>query len=329
MRRIVCTEYGAPEALSVVQEETPRPGPGEVLVETQAVGVSFVDSLIVQGAYQVKPPLPFTPGNCFVGTVSAVGDGVDDALVGQRVAGVVDGIGGAYSTHVVTPAGGITSVPTTVSSETAAASIESYLTVVFGVTHRVAIAEGDNVVVLGAGGGIGLAVVDVARSLGARVVAVASTEEKRALALQTGAAAAIGYDDLKDRIREETGGGADIVFDPVGGPAAESALRALATGGRHCVVGFASGDIPRLPANIVLLRNRSVIGIDWGDWSREEGGPAGNAELLKDLFQRIASCELRPPEPSVAGLDDAGRILTQISERRAVGKYVLTTPRTQ
>lgn len=325
MRRIVCTEYGAPETLRVVEEETPHPSAGEVLIENHAVGVSFVDSLIVQGAYQVKPPLPFTPGNCFVGAVSAVGEGVDDALVGQRVAGVVNGIGGAYSTHVITTAAGITPVPAAVSSELAAASIESYLTVVFGVTHRVSIAEGDDVVVLGAGGGIGLAVIDMARSLGARVVAVASTEEKRALALQTGAAAAIGYEDLKDRIREETGGGADIVFDPVGGPAAESALRALATGGRHCVIGFASGDIPRLPANIVLLRNRSVIGIDWGDWSREEGGPAGNAALLKDLFARIAAGDLRPPEPTVADLDDAGRILTQISERRAVGKYVLTT----
>lgn len=323
MRRVICTEYGAPDELRTVEEEAPRPGPGEVLIATHAVGVSFVDSLIVQGAYQVKPPLPFTPGNCFVGTVSAVGDGVDEALVGERVAAVVAGIGGAYSTHVVVAADSTAQIPPEVSSEVAAASIENYLTVLFGTTHRVSIVDGDEVVVLGAGGGIGLAAVDVARSLGAHVIAVASTEEKRSLALRTGAASAIGYEDLKNRIREETGGGADIVFDPVGGPAAESALRALTTGGRHCVIGFASGDIPRLPANIVLLRNRSIIGIDWGDWTREEAGSAGNADLLRELFPRIASGDLRPPAPSIAGLDDAGRILTQISERRGVGKYVL------
>jgi NADPH2:quinone reductase len=255
--------------------------------------------------------------------VTQVGEDVDEAYVGQRVASAMAGIGGAYTSDLVVPVEALALVPDGVPSQLAAASIESYLTVLFGVTHRVTIREGEQVVVLGAGGGIGLAAVDVARSQGAEVLAVASSEEKRSLALRHGAAHAIGYDNLKDEIRAHTGGGADVVIDPVGGPAAESALRALGTSGRFCVIGFASGEIPRLPANIVLLRNRTIVGIDWGDWSREEAGLSGNARLLDELYRRIAAGELHPPEPTVAPLADAGTILTMISERRAVGKYVL------
>lgn len=245
------------------------------MVRVEAASVSFVDSPIVRGTYQVKPPLPFTPGNCSMGVVTEVGDGVSESYVGQRVASVMAGIGGAYTTDLVVPVEALAVLPEDVSSQIAAASIESYQTVLFGVTQRVTIREGKTVVVLGAGGGIGLTAVDVARGQGAEVLAVASSEEKRALALHHGAAHAIGYDDLKDEIRAHTGGGANVVIDPVGGPAAESALRALGTGGRFCVIGFASGEIPRLLANIVLLSNRMIVGINWGDWSREEAGPRG------------------------------------------------------
>lgn len=323
VRRIVCTKFGDQENLHLVEEPAPQPAAGEVLIATAAIGVSFVDGLVVRGAYQVKPPLPFTPGNCFVGVVQDVGEGVDAAMVGQRVGTVLDGIGGAYATHVCVPAETIAVVPEGVSAEIAAASMESYLTLTFGTMHRVSIADGENVVVLGAGGGIGLAAVDIARSLGARVTAVASTPEKRETALKAGAVNAIGYDDLKNAIREATGGGADVVIDPVGGAAAESALRGLAPGGRFCVVGFASGEIPRFPANVVLLRNRSIVGIDWGDWSREVGGAAGNAKLLNDVFTRIAAGEHMPPTPTVAPLADAGEVLALIAARRTVGKYVL------
>ncbi|WP_300400528.1 zinc-binding dehydrogenase [Nocardioides sp.] len=325
-RRMHCVELGDPTLLRLVEESTPQPAPGEVLIQTEAVGVSFVDGLIVRGAYQVRPPLPFTPGNCVVGVVAAVGSPEDEALLGQRVASVLDGVGGAYATHVLTTAETLAAVPAGIAPDVAAASMESYLTVLFATTHRVTIAAGEEVVVLGAGGGIGLAAVDVARSLGARVTGVASSEEKRAAAQRAGASTTLDYGDprdLKDRIRETTCGGADVVIDPVGGQAAEGALRSLTTGGRYCVVGFASGEIPRLPANIVLLRNRSVIGVDWGDWSRVEGGAAGNALLLTDLLARIARGELAPPAPSSAPLADAGRVLTSIGERRAVGRYVL------
>lgn len=325
MRRVVCRDFGDPRALEGLSEPIPDPGAGELLVGVEAAGVSFVDGLVVRGAYQVRPPLPFTPGNCFVGVVLAVGAGVSTERVGQRVAGVMDGIGGAYASHVVVPSDAVAAVPDGIDPALAAGSIENYLTVTYATRHRVQIGPGDDVVVLGAGGGIGLAAVDVARSLGARVLAVASSPEKRDLALAAGARTAVGYDDLKDRIRLETDGrGADVVIDPVGGPASESALRALAPGGRHCVLGFAAGEIPRFPANVVLLRNRSVVGVDWGDWSREVGGPAGNAELLTEVYARIASGELHPPAPTTAPLAEAGAVLQLFADRRAVGRYVLT-----
>ncbi|MFC4950716.1 zinc-binding dehydrogenase [Pseudonocardia sp. GCM10023141] len=322
MRRVVCSEFGDPELLRVVEEPTPAPGPGEVLVEVDAAGVSFVDGLIVRGGYQVRPPLPFTPGAAVAGRVVALGPGVDAPAVGTPVAGLAMGFGG-FTSHLVVPVGSAVALPAGVDAGVAAAAVESYSTLVFAVTRRVSIAAGERVVVLGAGGGIGLAAVDVARSLGARVIAVASSPEKRAAAIAAGAEAAIDYHDLKDGIRAATDGGADVVIDPVGGPAAESSLRALRAGGRFCVVGFASGEIPRLPANIVLLRNRSVLGVDWGDWAREVGGPEGNAALLADVLGRIARGELHPPAPTTARLDEAGAVLRRYAERGVVGKYVL------
>ncbi|MEQ3552647.1 NADPH:quinone oxidoreductase family protein [Pseudonocardia nematodicida] len=323
MRRVICSEFGSPLDLRIAEGPIPEPQAGEVLVEAVAVGVSFVDSLIVRGEYQVRPPLPFTPGSSVAGRVVAVGKGVEEALVGTDVATVLPAFGG-YATHITVPAPLAVPLPAAVTPGTAAAVMESYLTLVFAVTHRVKITRGEQVVVLGAGGGIGQAAVDVARAAGARVIAVASTEDKRAAAEAAGAEVTLGYDNLKDEIRTATGGGADVVVDPVGGDAAESALRALGADGRYCVLGFASGRIPRLPANVVLLRNRSIVGIDWGDWSRAAGGATGNAVLLADVLARVGRGELMPGSPTIAPLADAGRTLQLIAERRAVGKYVLT-----
>ncbi|MBB4685716.1 zinc-binding dehydrogenase [Amycolatopsis jiangsuensis] len=245
-----------------------------------------MDGLIVRGDYQVRPSLPFTPGSCVSGRVVAAGEGVEGPPVGTTVATVLSHFGG-YASHSVVPAEVAVPVPDAVSVDVAAA-MESYLTPAFATTHRVTIATGEHVVVLGASGGIGQAAIDTARSLGAHVVAVASTDDKRAAAKDAGAEVVLGYDNLKDDIRAATGGGANVVIDPVGGSAAESALRALATDGRFCVLGFASGDIPRLPSNIVLLRNRSVVGVDWGHWSREAGGPRGNAKLLEGILAKVA-----------------------------------------
>ncbi|HEV7472280.1 MAG: Alcohol dehydrogenase zinc-binding domain protein [Pseudonocardia sp.] len=320
MQRVVCRAFGDVEDLEVVEEAAPAPGPGEVLVEVDAAGVSFVDGLIVRGLYQVRPPLPFTPGSTVGGRVVALGEGVSAPAVGTAVAGLATAFGG-FTSHSVLPASTAVPLPDGVSAETAVTAIESYSTLVFAVTHRVAIGEGEWVVVLGAGGGIGLAAVDVVRSLGGRVVAVASSEDKRQAALAAGAETAIDYTDLKDGIRAATDGGADVVIDPVGGPAAESALRALGTGGRFCVLGFASGEIPRLPANIVLLRNRSVVGVDWGDWARTDGDAA--TELVADVLGRIARGELHPPRPQVFRLVEAGKALRLFADRAVTGKIAL------
>jgi NADPH2:quinone reductase len=322
VRSVVCREFGPPSGLVVEEGPDPEAGPGQVLVGVRAAGISFVDGLIVAGLYQVKPPRPFTPGLTVSGDVLAVGDGVTSLVPGDRVASTSMGFGG-YATHRVLPADAVVRLPDGVGHDVAASALESYATMVFAFTRRSPVASGEWVVVLGAGGGIGLAAVDVARSLGARVVGAASSAEKRAAAVAAGAEALIDYEaeDLKARIREVTGGGADVVVDPVGDRFAEPALRALRPFGRYLVIGFAGGSIPRLPANHVLLENRSVVGIDWGAWTRHD--PAGNEALVTEVFEGIATGRLRPPAPRGYPLDEAAEALTQLAGRRVTGKLVL------
>jgi NADPH2:quinone reductase len=279
--------------------------------------------LIVAGKYQIRPELPFTPGSVFAGHVIRRGADVDTPPIGAAVA-CIDMTFGCYTTHAVRPAASVVLVPDGVDLATAASAAENYSTLLFAVTKRVAIEPGEHVVVLGAGGSIGLAAVDIAHALGARVVAVASTEEKRNAGLTAGADVAIDYHNLKDAIRSATGGGADVVIDPVGGPQTEAALRALNPGGRLCVLGFASGEIPRLPMNVVLLRNRSIIGVDWGDWSRGGGGPSASRDLFADVLARISKGEIHPPAPQAVPLAEAGRLLKRFAERGVAGKYVLS-----
>ena len=271
MRRVVCREFGPPERLVVEEAPDPRPGRGEVLIRVRAAGVGFVDGLIVAGLYQVKPPLPFTPGLVVAGEVAGSGDGVSGLPTGSRVVGCWMGLGG-YATHRLVPAEAVVPLPEAVSFEVAATAVDCYTTMLFALTRRTSVAPGEWVVVLGAGGGIGLAAVDVASSLGARVIAAASSQAKRAASITAGAHATIDYqtEDLRTRVREITGTGADLVVDPVGDRYAEPALRSLRPNGRYLVVGFAGGSIPRLPLNRILLGNRAVIGVDWGAWSGQE-----------------------------------------------------------
>lgn len=320
MRRIVCREFGPVDRLVLETGPDPSPGDGEVLVAVEAAAVSFVDGLIVQGRYQVRPSLPHTPGSVVAGRVHAVGADVEAVSVGDPVV-VLSMAGGGFATHLVTPARSVSPLPDGVPAAVAATAVESYSTLVFTLSHRVQVRPGEWVLVLGAGGGIGLAAVDVARAAGARVVAAASTEAKRAAALAAGAEVTVDYADLKDRVQEVTGGGADVVVDPVGGPLAETALRSLTAYGRFCVVGFAGGEIPRLPANVVLLRNRTVVGVDWGDWARTEPGAAG--ALVSDVLGRVARGGLRPPEPTCLPLERAADALTRLARRDVVGKLAL------
>jgi NADPH2:quinone reductase len=309
------------DRLVVAEEADPEPKDGNVVVAVDAAAVSFVDGLIVQGRYQVRPPLPYTPGTAVCGRVQAVGGGVDSLEVGDQV-GVLSLAGGGFATHLVAPAEAVARLPEGLAAEVAATSIENYSTITFALTHRVRVRPGEWVLVLGAGGGIGLAAVDVARAAGARVIAAASSDAKRAAASLAGAEVVIDYTDLKSHVRELTDGGADVVIDPVGGPLAEAALRSLTGYGRLCVLGFASGEIPRLPANIVLLRNRSVIGVDWGDWARTQ--PTEVSALLAQVLARTAGGELRPPAPQCLPLEAATHALTLLAGRDVVGKIALT-----
>ncbi|HET6948991.1 MAG TPA: NADPH:quinone oxidoreductase family protein [Acidimicrobiales bacterium] len=321
MRRIVCRELGPLDRL--VEEDAPdlTPAPDQVVVAVRAAGVNYVDALFVQGGYQIKPPLPFTPGSEIAGQVVAVGDAVQGVGVGDRVAASV-GLGG-YAEQVAVPAASVLPLPAGLSFGRAAAMVQSYATALFALTRRTTVREGETVLVLGAGGGVGLATIDVARSLGLDPIAAASSDAKLAAARAAGARGTIDYEseDLKTRARELGGGGVDVVVDPVGGRWAEPALRALAVGGRYLVIGFAGGEIPRLPINHILLNNRTVVGVDWGAWAMQN--PGDNQALVADLMAAVAAGRLHPPEPASYPLADAAGALADLQARRVVGKLVL------
>ena len=321
VRAVVCSEFAPIDQLKVEERPDPSPGPGKVLVAVRAAGVNYVDGLFVQGKYQIKPPLPFTPGGEVAGDVTAIGDGVEGIAVGDRVL-AMPWLGG-FASHVELAAGGVVPIPGALSYGQAAALVQSYGTMLFAFTKRLQLQRGEWVLVLGAGGGIGLAAVDVARHLGARVIAAASTPEKLAAATAAGAEATIAYEeeDLKARARELSGGGVDVVVDPVGDRFADPALRSLGWMGRYLVLGFAGGEIPKLPVNQVLLNNRTLVGIDWGAWTLRD--PAGNQALLAELMELAGSGALHPVEPTPYPLDDVVRALTDLAERKVAGKLVL------
>jgi len=320
VRRVVCRRFGPIEDLEIEDAPPLDPGPGQVVVDVRAAGVNFVDGLFVTGAYQIKPPLPFTPGGEVAGIVSATGDGVDGLAVADRVIASC-GVGG-FAEQVVVAPGSVFVLPDAISFEVGAAFVQSYATAQFSLANRTSVGPGEWVLVLGAGGGVGRACVDVARGLGARVIAVASSDSKRQAARDAGAEATIDptTEDVKAKARDISGGGVDVVVDPVGGDVAEPALRALAFSGRYLVVGFVAG-IPRLPLNQVLLNNRTVIGVEWGGWALRN--PEANRALVTDVLRRAASGELRPPEPAVAKLDDVVDVLRDLEQRRVTGKVVL------
>jgi len=320
VRRIVCTEYGPPEALTVVHQPDPEPRRGQVVVAVEAAAVNYTDALLVGGRYQIKVPPPFTPGSDLAGRVVAVADDVDGWSVGDAV---LASAFGAYASHVVVPAAALVRVPHGLDGDRAVGLVQSYSTIWYSLTRRTTVEPGQTVLVLGAGGAIGLAAVDVASALGGRVIAAASSAEKLDAARAAGAAACIDYttEDLKTRARELSGGGVDLVVDPVGGEHAEPALRATGWEGRYLVLGFAGGDIPRLPANHLLLNNRVAIGVDWGAWSARD--PDGQRALLDEVLDAVRAGRLSPPVPHRVPLDDAGSVLRAALDRRLVGKTVL------
>ncbi len=322
MRAVVCNELGPPSLLRVEERPDPEPRSGQVVVDVEAAGVNYVDALFVGGQYQIKPPVPFVPGTESAGTVAAIGDSVEGVRVGQRVL-VSAGLGG-FATKVAAGASAVTVLPDVLDAPRAATFTQSYSTCLYALRDRAKAQPGESVLVLGAGGGIGLAAIGVARALGCRVLGVASSEAKRAAALGAGAEAVVdpAAEPVKDAARSWAGGtGVDLVIDPVGGALAEPSLRALGDSGRYCVIGFAAGDIPSIPLNQVLLRNRTVVGIDWGIWAMQHADEQG--ALLDDLLSMVADGRLDPVRPNEYPLDDVARALEDLLGRRVVGKIAL------
>ena len=321
MRTVVCTELGPLDTLSVEDRGSPVPGEGFVVVDVRAAGVNFVDGLLCQGRYQIKPPTPFVPGGEVAGEVTAVGLGVAGIAVGDRVIAFT-GCGG-FAEQVAVPALSLIPMPDTIDFGQAATLIQSYCTVLFTLTRRTSLAPGEWVLVLGAGGGVGLAATDVATALGGRVIAAASSQDKLEAAIAMGAEATIAYEeeDLKTRARQISGDGVDVVIDPVGGRHSEAALRAMGHLGRFCVIGFASGPIASVPLNQVLLNNRTVVGVDWGGWTFKD--PFANRELIGELMVMVASGRLDPTEPASYPLEDAAAVMSGLIDRSIGGKAVL------
>jgi NADPH:quinone reductase len=321
MRAVVCHQLGPLESLVTEDGPAPAPGEGQVVVDVRAAGVNYVDGLICQGRYQLKPTTPFVPGSEIAGEVSALGPGVAGVGVGDRVMAFV-GFGG-FADQAVVPALSLVPMPDRLGFAPGAALIQSYCTMLFTLTRRTTLSPGEWVLVLGAGGGVGLAAVDIATALGARVIAAASTPDKLEAARSMGAEATIAYEeeDLKARARELSGGGVDLVVDPVGGRHSEPALRATRHLGRFCVLGFASGPIASVPLNQVLLNNRTIIGVDWGGWTFKD--PLGNRDLIAQLMDMVGSGRLHPVEPVAFPLEQAEEVMAGLIDRTIGGKAVL------
>jgi NADPH2:quinone reductase len=321
VRAVVCQQLGPLDDLVIEDRQSLAAGPDEVVVDVRAAGVNYVDGLICQGRYQIKPPTPFVPGSEIAGEVRAVGAAVKGVEAGARVIAMT-GFGG-FADEVAVPAASVVPIPENLDFGQGAALIQSYSTALFTLTRRTTLSTGEWVLVLGAGGGIGLASIDVAVALGGRVIAAASSPDKLEAAEAMGAEATIAYEDedLKTRARELSGGGVDVVVDSVGGRHAEPALRATRWSGRFCVVGFASGTIPSIPLNQVLLNNRTVVGVDWGAWTFRNHD--GYRALLAELMQMVGEGRLHPPVPAERPLVDAGKAMGDLIERRVTGKVVL------
>lgn len=321
MRAAHVPETGPPEVVVVQELPDPEPGPGEVVVDIRYAAVNFPDVLIVNDEYQVQVPTPFVPGSEFSGVVSALGDGVAGVRVGDHVYGA--SFVGAYAEKIVVNAASVTVIPDSVDLRDAAAFSVAHTTAMHTLRTIAALQPGETVLVLGAAGGVGLASVELATVLGGKVVAAASSPEKLELCAKYGAVAGIDYttEDLKTRAKELTGGGADVVVDPVGGPYAEPALRALRYGGRFVSVGFAAGEIPKIPLNLVLLKGPWITGFALE--GLRDHRPDDVARHDAELWELFSTKRLHPHIGGVFPLDDAVGALREVAERRALGKILV------
>jgi len=323
MKAVLCKAYGPPESLVVEEVPSPIAGPGEVVVSVKTASVNFPDVLIIQNKYQVKPPLPFSPGSELAGVVKSVGDGVTRWKPGDPVMAITGY--GAFAEEVKVDVNRLLPIPEGMDFVSAAAFGLTYATSEHALCDRGELKAGETLLVLGASGGVGIAAIEIGKVLGARVIACASTDDKLAVCREHGADDTINYamEDLRERIKAITGGkGADVVYDPVGGTYTELALRSIAWRGRLLVVGFAAGDIPKIPLNLTLLKGCAIIGVFWGEFTRRE--PQRFLAAMDKLGRWFAEGKLKPHVSGTFPLERAADALAMMAGRNVKGKVVLT-----
>jgi NADPH:quinone reductase len=322
VKAVLCKQYGPPETLVVEELPSPRAGPGEAVVSVKAASVNFPDVLIIQNKYQFKPPLPFSPGSELAGVVKEVGAGVSSVRPGDKVMAFTTY--GAFAEEVKTDAARLLPIPEGMDYESAAAFVLTYGTSDHALRDRGSLQAGETLLVLGAAGGVGLAAIEIGKALGARVIACASSDEKLAVCREHGADATINYaaEDLRERVKGLTGGqGVEVIYDPVGGAYTEPAFRSIAWRGRLLVVGFAAGEIPKLPLNLALLKGAAVVGVFWGDFARRE--PKAFAGSIAQLGWWFREGKLRPHVSKIFPLEKAADALRLMAARQVKGKVVL------
>jgi NADPH2:quinone reductase len=322
VKALLCRALGGIGSLEVGEMDSPAPTRGQVLIDVKAAGVNFPDVLMVQGKYQFKPPLPFAPGCELAGIVKAVGEGVTHVKPGDRALALV--MHGAFAEEAVADALTVVPLPQGIDFATAASFMFTYGTSYHALKDRAVLQRGETLLVLGAAGGVGLAAVELGRLMGARVIAAASTEDKLEVCRARGAEATINYstEDLRERLKALTAGrGVDVVYDPVGGGYSEPALRSMAWKGRFLVVGFANGEIPRIPLNLALLKGCSIVGVFWGNFTTKE--PQASAANVRELIAWIAAGELKPFVSERYPLARGAAALQALQDRRVKGKVVI------
>ncbi|MBA5689002.1 NADPH:quinone oxidoreductase family protein [Rugamonas apoptosis] len=322
MKAIVCKAWGLPDTLTLEELPDLQPAPGQVVLDVKAAGVNFPDVLIIQGKYQVKPALPFTPGSEVAGVVRAVADDVQGYKVGDRVIAFA-GQGG-FAQQLAVPVQALMPMPADMDFDTAAAITLTYGTSHHAVVDRAGLKAGETMLVLGAAGGVGLAAIDIGKALGARVIAAASSDAKLAVCKAHGADVLVNYsnDDWRDAVKAATDGkGPDVIYDPVGGVYAEPAFRSIAWRGRYLVVGFANGEIPRLPLNLALLKGASLMGVFWGEFVKRE--PKANLAAMTQLLGWLKEGKIQPHISARYPLADTAAALNDMAARLVTGKVVI------
>lgn len=323
MKAVLCKAFGPAETLVLEDVASPEPKKNEVLLQVHAAGVNFPDTLIIEGKYQFKPPFPFSPGGEAAGVVGAVGEKVTHVKPGDRVMALTGW--GSFAEEVAVPGYNVMPIPDGMDFASAAAFGMTYGTSMHALKQRANLQPGETLLVLGASGGVGLAAVEIGKAMGAKVIAAASSDAKLEVAKAAGADVLINYSEgsLRDKLKEITGGqGVDVIYDPVGGDLFEEAFRSIAWNGRMLVVGFASGTIPSLPANLTLLKGASLVGVFWGSFAQRQ--PQDNAANFQQLFSWFAEGKIKPLVSQTFPLEKAADAINHLGQRKAVGKVVVT-----